>query len=181
MRRIFWLVTLTPLAFAGRLGIGISAGGQQYGDYRSLTVEQLPTLFYGSEFHIQAEALPHFYLEPLVSYYNNPGSAKSGLGFGLRANIQPRLGKFPLAPFFGVEGLIVLYNNDVDIGSAFQSDRLAEYIESSTPGTIGLGFAGVTLFLGKALSIDCQYRYLSFTRNYGVEMTWVGLTWYINW
>lgn len=180
MKRAIYLLIIFSLAFSGRLGIGIS-GGSEYFDYETITIEQIPGLYYGGEFSLQAEALPNLYLEPMVSYLNNPALSSSALGFGLRANVQPRLGRFPIAPFFGVEGALLLYNNNLNASTALMSDRLETYIETSQPRTIGLGFAGVTIFLGKSVSIDCQYRYLSIADNYGIEMAWLGLTYYINW
>jgi hypothetical protein len=180
-RIIIVLIVITSFALAGRLGIGVSVSGQQSCDYQTLTMEQLPGIYYAGEFHIQAEALPHCYIEPTVVCLNNPQYAGPGIGMGLRLNIQPRIGRFFLAPFFGVEGLLVLYNDGLDVSTALQSDRMIEYIETSTARTFGSGFAGVSLYLGRAISIDCNYRYLSLSQGIGVEMTTVGLTWYINW
>ncbi|HEX7318901.1 MAG TPA: hypothetical protein VF399_00915 [bacterium] len=182
MRQIIIVVgVIASVAFAGRLGIGASVSGQQSCDYQTLTIAQLPGIYYGGEFHIQAEALPHCYIEPAVVCLNNPQYAGPGIGMGLRLNIQPRIGRFFLAPFFGVEGMLVLYNDDLDVNTALQSNRMIEYIETATARTFGSGFAGVSLYLGKAISIDCNYRYLSSNQGIGVEMTTVGLNWYINW
>lgn len=180
MKKIIMLIILISLAFGGRLGMGIAGGGQYDQDYRTITPETIQNLFYGGKCYISAEALPNVFLEPSVIYMNNPTVSLSTAGFGLGLNIQPRLGDFPIAPSFGIEGILLLYN-DANISEAVRSGNLYEYIETSTPKLMGAGFAGLSLFLGKSISLDCQYRYHAFSPQYGVEMAWAGLSYYFNW
>jgi hypothetical protein len=181
MKNYIIIALIAPLAFAGRFGVGFSGGAEYDGNYQSLSYEQLPLLFYGGEFHLQAEALPALFLEPTVSYMNNPQLATSAVGAGLRLTVQPRLGRFFLAPFFGVEGTLMFYNQGLDLQTALRSGRLEEYLRNSNPRPIGYGFAGMSIFLGRSLSLDGQYRYLRLNDQYTVKMVWAGLTCYLNW
>jgi len=181
MKPLIYILLVTSLTFGGRLGIGFSAGGEYDKNYQTIDIYQLPDLYFGGEFHLQAEALPNLYLEPLVTFLNNPDMSTAALGFGLRVNIEPRLGRFFIAPFFGAEGTVLLYNDNVDLLVAAQTNRFDEYIETSHPKPVGQAFVGLKIYLGKSISLDGQYRYLSLTENYGVQMAWAGLTFYINW
>jgi hypothetical protein len=181
MKNYIIIALIAPLAFAGRFGVGFSGGTEYDRDYQAMSYEQLPVMFYGGEFHLQAEALPALFLEPTVSYLNNPQLATSAVGAGLRLTVQPRLGRFPLAPFFGVEGTLMFYNQNLDLQSAIQSGRLEEYLRTSNPRPIGYGFAGMSIYLGRSLSLDGQYRYLRLSEQYAVQMVWAGLTFYLNW
>ncbi len=180
MKKITFLLILTSLAFGGRLGIGISGGGQYLEDYETLTPERLETLFYGAKFNIKAEALPNVFLEPSIGYVNNPSISQSATGIGLGMTIKPKLGNFPIVPSFGLEGTLLFYNED-NIADAIRAGQLEQYIKTSTPELMGAGFAGLSLFLGKSISIDCTYSYHKFSPQYGVEMIWAGVSYYINW
>lgn len=178
MKKIGFLLLIASFAIAGRLGIGI-AGGCQYPETReSLTPEQFLSLYYGAELSLQAEALPHVYLVPSIVYLNNPSSSSAGFGIGI--NIRPRLGGFFIAPSFGIKGTL-LFSNDQDITDAIKTGQLSEYIESSTPHVNGTAFAGLSILFGDKMSLDCQYRYLGLTQEYGIEMVWAGFNYYINW
>lgn len=180
MKRIVCLLIVATLGFAGRFGIGITGGGEYKESYETVTVENIHDLYYGAEFYIQAEALPSIFLRPTISYLNNPSISSSMAGVGLGLNIQPRLGNFPIAPFFGLSGTMLLHN-DMDVAEAVRTGRLNEYIETSTPQLVGSGYAGINLFLGQSLALDCHYRYHSFSPQFGVEMVWAGLSYSINW
>jgi hypothetical protein len=181
MKTIFYITLIAPLAFAGRFGVGFSGGIEYEQNYQLMSYQQLPLTYYGGEFHLQAEALPAFYLEPTISYLNNPQLTTSAIGAGLRFTVQPRLGRFPIAPFFGGEGTLLFYNQNMDLRTAIQSGRLEEYLQTSNPRPIGYGFAGLSIFLGKSVSLDGQYRYLSMNQQIGVQMVWAGFTIYLNW
>ncbi len=180
-RVLIILLSLFAVSFAGRLGIGFSGGSEYTGDYTLQNYSQLRHMFYGGEFHISAEALPFMFIEPVGLIFNDARINGSVPGVGLRINIAPRLGKFFLAPFFGVEGDILFYNSHMDFNSAMSARRLGDYFEGSSPKTLGSGYGGLSVYFGKTMSFDCQYRYISFDRNIGVEMAWAGLTFYINW
>jgi hypothetical protein len=180
MKKIVCLSIIATLAFAGRFGLGITGGGEYKENYETITVENIHNLFYGAEFYIQAEALPSIFLRPTISYLHNPSISSSMAGVGIGVNVQPRLGNFPIAPFFGVTGTILLHN-DLDVTEAVRTGRLNEYIETSTPQLVGSGYAGINLFLGRNLALDCNYRYHSFSPQFGVEMVWAGLSYNINW
>ena len=180
MKRIVCLSMIATFAFAGRFGVGITGGGEYKENYETVTVENIHDLYYGAEFYVEAEALPSFFLRPTLSYLHNPSISSSMAGIGLGVNVQPRLGNFPLAPFFGVTGTMLLHN-DLDVTEAVRSGRLNEYIETSTPQLVGSGYAGINLYLGRSLTLDCQYRYHSFSPQFGVEMVWAGLSYNINW
>ncbi|MEO0142081.1 MAG: hypothetical protein ABIL70_03035 [candidate division WOR-3 bacterium] len=181
MKFIAGVILVVSLMFGGRLGIGISGGGQYEVNFGALKYETLPALFYGGEFHLQAEALPSMYLEPLVLYLNDGNNKVPAGGVGLRINVAPRLGRFFLAPFFGLEGDILFYNSGIDLNQALMNNQLAVYFRESSPKTAGLGFGGVSLYFSKSLSLDCQYRYYSFGNGIGIKMAWAGFTYYINW
>lgn len=174
------LVIMSCLAFAGRLGIGIAGGSQYIQDYKTLEPAQMNELFYGAQFSLQAEALPNVLLVPAVSFMNNPSISSSAAGFGVGITIQPRLGNFPIVPHFGGEGTLLLYN-DMNVTDAMRQGNFETYIETSTPRLVGSGYAGLSLFLGRSISLDCSYRYHSFSRVFAVEMFWAGLNYYVNW
>jgi hypothetical protein len=180
MKKLWIILIIASLAFGGRFGMGIAGGSQYDKDYKTISPESLKNMFYGAEFYIQAEALPNVFLEPSITYFNNPTISSSAAGVGLGINIQPRLGGFPIAPFFGVEGTLLLYN-DLDVAEAVKSGQLNTYIETSRPKLAGAAFAGISLFLGKSISLDCHYRYQGLSRQFGVEMVWAGLSYYFNW
>jgi hypothetical protein len=180
MKKMVLLSIITQLAFAGRFGIGVCGGAEYCEHYEMVTLENIADYYYGGELYIQAEALPNVYLKPAVLYLNNPAISSSMAGIGLGVNIQPRLGGFPIAPCFGMQGTILLHN-DLDVAEAIQSGRLNEYIETSTPQLMGAGFAGLNLFLGKNLVLDCHYRFHSLSPQYHVEMVWAGFSYNINW
>lgn len=180
MKIISFVLIISSLAFCGSFGIGIAGGGQYYEDYKSLTPEMLQEMFYGAELSLSAEALPNVFLEPSFSYLNNPAVSTSAAGCGLGLNIKPRLGNFPFVPYFGLKGTILFYS-EMDIREAARAGQLIAYIENSSPKLIGAGFAGISLFLGKSMSLNCNYSYYSLAPQYGVEMVWAGLTYYINW
>jgi hypothetical protein len=137
-------------------------------------------LYYGAELSIQTEALPHVYLEPLITYLNNPSHNSSSAGLGLGITIRPRLGRFFIAPAFGIKGTL-LFCNDLDIADAIKNGQLSEYIESSSPYLNSTAFAGLTILFGETMSLDCQYRYCGLTQECGIEMVWAGLNYYMNW
>ncbi len=171
---------LLSIANAGRFGVGISAGGEYRQQYAPLTPENLNSYFYSARANLQAEALPNVYLEPSITYLNNPEINQSALGTGLGFNVQPRLGRFPIAPSFGAEGILLFYN-DEPAYQAIRTGTFESYIAESDPKFIATAFAGLSLFLGKSASIDCQYRYHSFAPQLGVQMLWGGISFYVNW
>jgi hypothetical protein len=182
MRRLTIIILLiSALSFAGRLGIGISGGAEYQRDYALDNYDQLPKMFYGAGFHISAEALPYMFIEPVGLVVNDATRGVTVPGIGLRINVAPKLGKFFLAPFFGVEGDIVFYNSEFSLQEAVASGRMSAYFENSTPRAFGMGFGGLSIYFGKAVSLDCQYRYTSIAKGLGVEMVYAGLTYYINW
>ncbi len=181
MRFTLGLILLAPFMFGGRLGIGIGGGGQYDMDYNTLQYESPTNLFYGAEFHLQAEALPNMYLEPLVLYLNDGINQTPACGIGLRINVAPRLGRFFLAPFFGLEGDILFYNPKINLNQALLNNQLEGYFRGSSPSSAGFGFGGISIYFGKSISLDCQYRYYSPNRGIGIKMAWAGLTYYINW
>jgi len=177
----FCFITLC-LAFGGTFGIGVT-GGTQYEpsyDYQSITPEQINEMFYGGELSLKAEALPHVFIEPSLSYLNNPTRSSAAAGVGLGINIKPRLGRFPIVPHFGVTGTILFYN-DLSLTDAARAGTLDNYLKTSTPTLVGAGFAGLSLYLGNSLSIDCNYRYHSLAPYSGVTMVWGGISYYVNW
>ena len=180
MKKIVCLFIIITFAFAGRFGLGITGGGEYRESYETVTVENIKDLYYGAEFYIQAEALPSIFLRPMLSYLHNPSISSSMAGIGLGVNVQPRLGNLPIAPIFGVTGTMLLHN-ELDITEAIKAGRLNEYIETSTPQLVGSGYAGINLYLGKSLALDCQYRYHSFSPQFGVEMVWAGFSYSVNW
>lgn len=163
------------------MGIGFSGGGEYKSGYGFQNYGAINNMFYGAEFHISAEALPYMFLEPIGLVVNDARKHLNVPGIGLRINVAPRLGKFFLAPFFGIEGDILFYNPRIDLKNAATSGRLEDYFEGSSPRAIGMGFGGLSVYFGRAVSLDCQYRYMSLTKNLGVEMVWAGITYYINW
>lgn len=170
------------LAFSGSFGIGM-IGGTQYDpsyDYQTITPEQVRDMYYGGELSLKAEAFPNVYLEPSISYLNNPAHSSSAAGVGLGINIKPQLGRFPIVPHFGVTGTILFYN-DLSLTEAARSGNLYDYLETSTPTFVGAGFAGLSLYLSQALSVDCNYRYHGFSPVHGVAMIWGGISYYVNW
>lgn len=177
---IFFIIT--SLAFCGRLGIGLSGGGQYYPDYdySSMTLQQLQEFYYGAEFYLSAEALPNVFLEPAVTYLNNPTAHTAVAGCGLGINVKPRFGDLPIVPYFGLKGTMLFYS-DIDINDVLRAGNFIAYMENSTPHLLGVGFAGLSLIFGKSLSMDCNYSYYSFAPQYNVEMVWAGITYYINW
>lgn len=180
--KIFYIITITfSLVFAGRFGIGFSGGCEYEQGFQSLSAASLPGVFFGAEFHVQAEALPAFYLEPSISFLNHPEANQVTIGTGLRLTVQPKLGKFPLSPFFGAEGALEFFNPDLDLMEACRDQHLTEYFETSHPRPIACGYAGLSIFLSRGLSLDGQYRYLSLCREVGVPMAWAGMTFYLNW
>lgn len=173
------LIIIIP-ASAGRLGLTIAGGGEYQENYQSITLESSAELFYGAKFSVSTQALPNVYLEPNILYFNNPVLRNSAGGVGLKLNIQPRLGNFFLAPSFGIEGNILFYNNE-NLADQVAAGRLKKYIETSHPRLMGAGFAGLSLFLGRAVSIDCNYQYHQISPQLGIEMVWAGISYYINW
>ncbi|KPJ73809.1 hypothetical protein AMJ52_03135 [candidate division TA06 bacterium DG_78] len=180
MKKITLFLIIVSCTFAGRLGIGLAGGGQYPNHHETLTPEQFLDLYYGAELSVQAEALPHVYLEPFITYLNNPSHSSSSAGVGLGITLRPRLGRFFIAPAFGIKGTL-LFCNDVDIADAIKNGQLNEYIESSSPRLNSTAFAGLTILFGEKMSLDCQYRYCGLTQEYGIEMVWAGLNYYINW
>jgi hypothetical protein len=179
--KYFWLsIIVFSYACAGCLGIGVSAGSEYNGNLETISPEIMNSMYYGAEFHVQAEALPNVYLKPSISYFNNPALSSTAAGFGLGINIQPRLGGFPIVPSFGVEGTLLLYNS-LNLPEAVQNGQLEEYIETSTPRLVGAGFAGVNLFIGRSASLSCHYRYHTLAPDQHVEMVWAGIAYYFNW
>jgi hypothetical protein len=182
MKVIALLCTSLCLVFAGTFGIGV-IGGTQYDptyDYQSISPEQIQDMYYGGEIALKAEAFPNVFLEPSLHYLNNPTRSQSTAGVGLGVNIKPRLGRFPIVPHFGVTGTILFYN-DLSLTEATRNGTLDEYLMTSTPTFVGAGFAGLSLYLGDALSLDCNYRYHSFAPYRGITMVWGGLSYYVNW
>lgn len=180
MKKITYLIIITSLAFGGRLGIGISGGGEYDKNRREITPDMVQTLHYGAECALLAEALPDIFLETSLSYLNNPSSSSPTAGLGLGVNFQPRIGRFPIAPLFGVKGTLLFHNN-LDINNAMSEGQLVEYIESSTPQLVGTGLAGLSIYFTKSVSLNCHYRYLALAPDNSLEMIWVGLTYYVNW
>ncbi len=180
MKRLITICILASIAFAGRFGIGISAGGEYQQQYASLTPENINDYFYSARGHLQAEALPNVYIEPSITYLNNPAINRSALGAGLGLNIQPRLGRFPIAPNFGAEGALLFYNDD-PVYQAIRGGYLEQYLAESDPKFIATAYAGLSLFLGKGASLDCQYRYHNLAPQLGVQTIWGGLSFYVNW
>lgn len=178
---IFLILIVIAISFAGRFGIGFSGGYEYKSGYDLQNYEQLQGMFYGAEFHISTEALPYMFIEPIGLVVNDAINNVNVPGVGLRINVAPRLGKFFLAPFFGIEGDILFYNSNINLRNAATSGRLQDYFEGSSPHAIGMGFGGLSIYFGKAISLDCQYKFLSLSRNLGTEMVWAGLTYYINW
>jgi hypothetical protein len=166
--------------FCGRLGIGVAGGGEYVRNYQALSADEIQSVFYGAEFRIQAEALPSVYLEPSVSYLNNPSLQSTAAGLGLGFNVQPKLGRFPIVPSFGLEGTLLFYNT-INLTDAFKNGTVEEYIQSSTPKLVASGFAGLNLFISRSMSLNCHYRYLSLAPQQNVEMVWAGLSYYFNW
>ncbi|MEO0095038.1 MAG: hypothetical protein ABIL46_04750 [candidate division WOR-3 bacterium] len=182
MKKIFmFILIISGICFAGRLGIGISGFGEYEYDYSLENYERLSQMFYLAEFHLSAEALPYMYLEPIGLLVNDALNNRMLPGVGLRINIAPRLGNFFLAPFFGIEGNILFYNRGMELKDAVYTRRLEEYFENSSPRAAGLGFGGLSIYFGKAMSLDCHYRYLYIAKGIGIEMVGAGLTYYINW
>ncbi len=177
------LLTSLPLiiALAGRLGIGLSGFGEYEQNYTLKNYESLDKMHYSAAFHISAEALPFMFIEPCASVVNDASTNKMVPGIGLRINVAPRLGRFFLAPFFGVEGNILFYNPTMELKDAAYNQRLEEYFEGSSPRATGTGFGGLSIFFGKSVSLDCHYRYLYLAKGVGIEMVGGGLTYYINW
>ncbi|OPX18575.1 hypothetical protein BXT86_00480 [candidate division WOR-3 bacterium 4484_100] len=180
MRYLITILIITIPALGGRLGFMFAGGGEYQENYRSITLENSAELFYGAKFAVSTQALPNVYLEPSLLYFNNPLLKNSAGGIGVRLNIQPRLGRFFLAPSFGVEGDILFYNS-VDLADQVAAGQLKEYIETSHPKLMGAGFAGLSLFLGRSVSIDCNYQYHQISPQFGIEMVWAGISYYINW
>ncbi|MGQ9816699.1 MAG: hypothetical protein ACUVQ3_01925 [bacterium] len=178
---LLFILTISALCSAGQMGIGFSAGGEYKNGYGLQNYGTLDNMFYGGEVHISAEALPFMFIEPIGLVVNDPTKSLNVPGIGLRINVAPRLGRFFLAPFFGIEGDILFYNSRIDLKNAVTSGRWEEYFEGSSPRAIGMGFGGISVYFGKAVSFNCQYRYMSLTKNLGVEMVWAGITYYINW
>ncbi len=180
MKKMLVILNLVCLGFGGNLGLGVSFGGQYDRNYEGITAQRIKDLFYGAEFYIRTQALPSTYLEPSLVYLNDPYAMTSSVGLGLGINIQPRLGRFLIAPSFGLKGIMML-NNDMDLDEAIRDNALTEYIESSSPELSFAGFAGLSIFLNRQLAIDCVYRYHQLNPGYGVQMVWLGFSYYINW
>lgn len=175
------ILAIFALSTGGRLGIGFSGGGEYKNGYGLQNYSQIQSMFYGVQFHISAEALPYMFLEPIGLVMNDAIKHSNVPGIGLRINVAPRFGKFFLAPFFGIEGDILFYNSNIDLRDAASQGNLQYYFEGSSPRAIGMGFAGLSIYFGRAISLDCQYRYLSLAKNLGTELVWAGITYYINW
>jgi hypothetical protein len=180
MKKYIIVLCLFSFSFAGRFGIGVAGGGEYAADYEIASTQEIHNLFYGAEFRLQAEALPHVFLEPSLCYLNNPFFSSTAIGIGLGMTFQPRLGRFPIVPSVGIEGTLLLYN-DADALASAQNGTLQEYLETSTPRMAGSGFAGLNIFLGQLLSLNCRYRYHSFAPNANAEMIWAGVSVYLNW
>lgn len=180
MKKMAYILIIISLAFGGRLGVGISGGGEYDRDYRTISPAEIQSVFYGAELSLQAEALPNVFLETSASYFNNPSEASSTGGLGLGINIQPRIGRFPIAPLFGIKGTL-LFHSDLDINNVMSEGHLTEYIETSTPQLIGAGYAGLNIFFTESVLLNCHYRYQGLAPEYTAEMVWVGLSYYINW
>jgi len=182
MKKIILLIALPLiLSLAGRFGIGLGGFGEYEENYTLQNYNQLNKMFYSAEIHLSAEALPFMFIEPSAWVVNDALTNKMVPGVGLRINIAPRLGKFFLAPFFGIEGNILFYNPKMELKDAAYSQRLEEYFENSSPRATGTGFGGLSIYFGKSVSLDCHYRYLYLARGIGIEMVGGGLTYYINW
>lgn len=180
MKKFISLFLLLSFSFAGRLGIGVAGGGEYVADYEIDSPQEVHDLFYGAEFRLQAEALPHVYLEPSLCYLNNPFYASTAAGVGVGVTFQPKLGRFPIVPSVGIEGTLLLYNT-VDAIAAIQDGSMDQYLETSTPRLAGSGFAGLSVSLGQLLALNCRYRYHSFAPNANAEMIWAGMSVYLNW
>ncbi|UCC12331.1 MAG: hypothetical protein JSW02_02000 [candidate division WOR-3 bacterium] len=180
MKKIIIFIISVSFSFAGRFGIGVAGGGEYLADYEITSPQEIHDMYYGAEFRLQAEALPHVYLEPSLSYLNNPYFSSTAVGVGLGMTFQPRLGRFPIVPSVGIEGTLLLYNT-IDAVAAAQDGTLQQYLETSTPRMAGSGFAGLNLFLGELLALNCRYRYHSFAPNANAEMIWAGVSVYLNW
>jgi hypothetical protein len=181
MRWLILLPLVFTIVFAGRFGIGVSGGAEYDEDYQTLSYEQLPSLCYGAEFHLQAEALPYLYLEPTALYLHDARISSPTCGIGLRVNVSPKFKSFPIAPFFGIEGTLLFYNDEMDLNDAVRGQHFDAYLESSSPRATGSGFGGLSIYFGRSVSLDCQYRYLRLAESYGLELAWAGITYYINW
>ncbi|MEO0123432.1 MAG: hypothetical protein ABIL69_05440 [candidate division WOR-3 bacterium] len=182
MKRITLLITLPIIiSLAGRLGIGLSGFGEYDQNYTLKNYESFDKMNYTAEFHLSAEALPFMFIEPSALVVNDAFTNKMVPGIGLRINVAPRLGKFFLAPFFGVEGSILFYNPAMELKDAAYNQRLEEYFEGSSPKATGIGYGGLSIFLSSSVSLDCHYRYLYLAKGVGIEMVGAGLTCYINW
>jgi hypothetical protein len=180
MKKYIIVLFIVSFSFAGRFGIGVAGGGEYAANYEITSSQEIHNLFYGAEFRLQAEALPHLYLEPSLCYLNNPFFSSTAVGVGLGMTFQPRLGRFPIVPSVGIEGTLLLCNT-IDAVTAAQDGTLQQYLETSTPRMAGSGFAGLNIFLGQLLGINCRYRYHSFTSNANAEMIWAGVSVYLNW
>lgn len=182
MKKIILLIALPLiLSMAGRFGIGLGGFGEYNQNYTIQNYGLLDKMYYSAEFHLSAEALPFMFIEPGVLVLNDALKNKMVPGVGLRINVAPRLGKFFLAPFFGIEGNILFYNPKMELKDAAYSQRLEEYFEGSSPRATGTGFAGLSIYFGKSVSFDCHYRYLCLAKGIGIEMVGGGLNYYINW
>lgn len=180
MKKIATILIIMSLAFGGRLGIGISGGGEYTNDYKDISPAEIQNIFYGAELSLQAEALPNVFFETSACYLNNPSEESSTGGLGLGINIQPRIGRIPIAPLLGVKGTL-LFRNDLDVNSAVSDGTIAEFIETSTPQLIAAGYAGLNIFLTESVSLNCHYRYQGLASEYTAEMVWVGFAYYISW
>uniref|UniRef100_A0A7C4XFJ6 Uncharacterized protein n=1 Tax=candidate division WOR-3 bacterium TaxID=2052148 RepID=A0A7C4XFJ6_UNCW3 len=181
MRGIILIFIIATSLSGGRLGIGLSGGLQKDVNFDYSIYNRISELCYGGEFHLQSEALPRLYLEPLILYFNDGVSLSPNLGVGLRVNVAPRLGRFFIAPFFGIEGDIIFTNTEINLNQAIRDNCVEEYLSSSSPKISGFGFGGISFYLGKSFSIDGQYKYYSMRGRINTEMIWAGLTYYINW
>lgn len=178
---IFLVIIFQVISFAGRLGIGIGGSAEYNENYALQNYGELKRMYYSAEFRISAEALPYMFIEPIGIVVNDAFKNTVVPGIGLRINVAPRLGKFFLAPFFGIEGDILFYNPEMSLRESFSNNRLEEYFEGSSPRAAGMGFGGLSIYFGKSASLDCQYRYLCLAKGIGIEMVGASLTYYINW
>ncbi|MCX7994781.1 MAG: hypothetical protein N3A65_03270 [candidate division WOR-3 bacterium] len=169
------------ITLGGRLGIGIGVTTKYEENYLSQNYEELTKNYFSAEFRISAEGLPYMFIEPVGMIINDAMKKTLVPGLGLRLNVAPRLGKFFLGPFFGIEGDIIFYNQNLKFKEAIQTQRLEDYFEKSNPRAIGNGFGGISIYMGKSTSFDFQYRYLYLAKGIGVEMVGVNLTCYIDW
>uniref|UniRef100_A0A7V3VTD8 Outer membrane protein beta-barrel domain-containing protein n=1 Tax=candidate division WOR-3 bacterium TaxID=2052148 RepID=A0A7V3VTD8_UNCW3 len=182
MKKATLLIFATmTIGICGRFGVGIAGFCQYENDYSIKNYNQFANTFYGIKCHISAEALPYMFLEPVGVLINNPLRNELAPGIGLRVNVAPRLGKFFLGPFFGFEGDILFYNPSIQFRDAVTTHRLEQYFEDSSPRGIGTGFGGLSIYLGKATSLDCHYQYLYIAKGIGIEMVCAGITFYLNW